>query len=126
MGKVHHYNDDDQASWTRRHTDTFYEKNFVCDGYCSAYQLPENRRKLRNLAARMHGNHDVKLPTITECVEAPDSAYPDGQRVSGAAGPAAPETCPHKSCVGFGRTHGGIGACCEGCYKSVTRFRVEL
>jgi len=72
VGKVYHFNDDDPASWTRRYTDTFYERDLVCDGYCSGYQLAQNREGLTYSKARQNRS------PITECVDAPDAAYPDG------------------------------------------------
>lgn len=79
IGKVYHYNDDDEASWSCRYTDTFYEKDYTCDGYCSGYQLDENRRKVLNFNGRgMENKDDRALPAICECADAPDSAYPDG------------------------------------------------
>lgn len=71
-GKVYHYNDDDSASWTRRYTDTFYESDQVCDGYCSGYQLAQNR------AGLTYSRTGRNRAPLTECVDAPDEAYPDG------------------------------------------------
>ena len=79
IGKVYHYNDDDEASWTKRYTDTFYEKDYTCDGYCAGYQLEENKRKGKNFSKQfIGGKQDCELPPICECADVPDSAYPDG------------------------------------------------
>lgn len=72
IGKVYHWNDDDPESWTKRYTDTFYERDLVCDGYCSGYQLEEN------LNGRTYGKKRRNESALTECVDAPDNAYPDG------------------------------------------------
>jgi len=72
IGKIYHFNKDDPESWTRRYTDTFYEQHLVCDGYCSGYQLEENRNGLT------YAKTGRNRSPLTECVEAPDSAYPDG------------------------------------------------
>ena len=79
IGKIYHYNDDDESSWTRRYTDTFYEKDYVCDGYCSGYQLEDNQRRIKNFAKQWtYGKDGLELPAICESADAPDSAYPDG------------------------------------------------
>ncbi len=79
IGKVYHFNDDDEASWTHRGTDTFYEQDYTCDGYCSGYQLEENQRRIRNFKKQWsHGKGACELPAICEAADAPDSAYPDG------------------------------------------------
>jgi len=72
IGKVYHFNDDDPESWTKRYTDTFHEQHLVCDGYCSGYQLEENRKGLTYSKKGRNGS------PLTECVDAPDNAYPDG------------------------------------------------
>lgn len=72
VGKVYHFNNDDGPSWTKRYTDTFYEQKLVCDGYCSGYQLEQNKK---GLTFSKTGRNDSAL---TECVDAPDSDYPDG------------------------------------------------
>lgn len=72
VGKVYHFDNDDQQSWTTRHTNTFYEQELVCDGYCSGYQLDEN---IKGLTFSSEGRNRSQL---TECVDAPDSDYPDG------------------------------------------------
>jgi len=72
IGKVYHMNDDDPESWTKRYTDTFHEKKFVCDGWCAGYQLEENRK------GRTFAKTGRNRSAITECVDAPDNAYPDG------------------------------------------------
>lgn len=79
VGKVYHFNDDDEASWTRRYTDTFYEQEYVCDGYCSGYQLPENQRRVRQYGKQFQGvpREQLELPAICEVADAPDEAYPD-------------------------------------------------
>lgn len=77
IGKVYHYNDDDEAAWTQRYKDTFGEADYTCEGYCAGYQLTENQRKLHNFRKQFSGA-DVELPPRWECAEAPDSAYPDG------------------------------------------------
>ena len=79
IGKVYHYNDDDADAWTRRYTDTFYEQEYACHGYCSGYQLEENKRKIRNFSKQFSAAAgEVELPDICEAADAPDSAYPDG------------------------------------------------
>ena len=72
IGKVYHFNNDDPASWTKRYTDTFDEQQLVCDGYCSGYQLEQNKRGLT------YSKTGRNRSPLTECVDAPDSAYPDG------------------------------------------------
>ena len=74
IGKAYHFNDDDPESWTKRYTHTFGEKNYVCDGWCSGYQLAKNREAVKNFRGK---DKNAKSP-LTECVDAPDSAYPDG------------------------------------------------
>ena len=39
VGKVDHHNTDDPESRTKRYTDTFHETQWVCDDWCSGYQL---------------------------------------------------------------------------------------
>jgi len=73
IGKVYHFNNDDPESWTKRYTHTFHEKKFVCDGWCSGYQLKEN------LDGRTYAKTGRNQSALTECVDAPDNAYPDGQ-----------------------------------------------
>lgn len=72
MGKVYHFNNDDPESWTRRYTDTFHEKQYVCDGWCAGYQLEEN------LKGRTYARTGRNASSLTEFVDAPDNAYPDG------------------------------------------------
>ncbi|MBT3274411.1 MAG: sulfatase-like hydrolase/transferase [Spirochaetales bacterium] len=72
IGKVYHFNNDDSESWTKRYTDTFYEQDLVCDGYCSGYQLEENKKGL------IYSKTGRNTSALTECVDAPDNAYPDG------------------------------------------------
>jgi iduronate 2-sulfatase len=72
IGKVYHVNNDDPKSWTKRYTHTFGEKKFVCDGWSSGYQLEEN------LKGRTYAKTGRNSSALTECVDAPDSAYPDG------------------------------------------------
>jgi len=72
IGKVYHFNNDDPESWTKRYTDTFYEQILVCDGYCSGYQLEENKQGLT------YSRTGRNSSPLTECVDAPDNAYPDG------------------------------------------------
>ena len=72
VGKVYHFNNDDEPSWIRRYTDTFYEQKLVCDGYCSGYQTEENKKGLT------YSRTGRNSSSITECVDAPDSSYPDG------------------------------------------------
>jgi iduronate 2-sulfatase len=71
VGKVYHYDNDDGPSWTKRYTDTFYEQKLVCDGFCSGYQLEQNKKGLT------YSKTGRFLSSITECVDAPDSSYPD-------------------------------------------------
>lgn len=73
IGKVYHFNNDDPTSWTKRYTDTFSEEKLVCDGYCSGYQLPVNQNGLTFSQKWKNSS------SITESVDAPDSAYPDGR-----------------------------------------------
>ena len=72
IGKVYHFNNDDPESWTKRYTDTFHEQKYVCDGWCSGYQLEEN------LKGRTYAKTGRNESALTECVDAPDNAYPDG------------------------------------------------
>ena len=74
IGKVYHFNNDDPESWTKRYTDTFHERKYVCDGWCSGYQLEKNRQAVKKFRGK---DRNAKSP-LTECVDAPDSAYPDG------------------------------------------------
>ncbi|MBT6149980.1 MAG: sulfatase [Gemmatimonadetes bacterium] len=76
IGKIYHYNDDDEEAWSTRYTDTFGEADYTCDGYCAGYQLAENQRKLLNFRRRLEGE-DVELPPRIECADVADSAYPD-------------------------------------------------
>lgn len=80
VGKVTHFNADDDEAWTARWTDTFYEAPYACDGYCSGYQLVENQRKIKNYHKQFAGGIDDRseLPALCERVDAPDHAYPDG------------------------------------------------
>ncbi|MFW6133264.1 MAG: sulfatase [Planctomycetota bacterium] len=80
VGKVTHFNDDDDGAWTARWTDTFYEAPYACDGYCSGYQLIENQRLVRNFRRLLGGGAGTlqDRPPICERAEAPDDAYPDG------------------------------------------------
>lgn len=79
IGKVYHINHDDEASWSRRYTDTFNERAYTVHGYCAGYQLEDNRRKLRNFGKQFsQGKADLDLPPICEAADAPDEAYPDG------------------------------------------------
>ena len=73
IGKVYHFNNDDPESWTKRYTDTFDEKKYVCDGWCAGYQLEEN------LKGRTYAKKGRNESALTECVDAPDNAYPDGR-----------------------------------------------
>ena len=72
IGKVYHFNNDDPKSWTKRYTHTFHEQKLVCDGYCSGYQLEENQKGLT------YAKTGRNRSSLTECVDAPDNAYPDG------------------------------------------------
>lgn len=80
LGKVPHHNDDIDDAWTAKWTDTFYERQYVCDGYCSGYQTIENQRLVKNYHHQLHGGGlpPDMLPSICERAEAPDTAYPDG------------------------------------------------
>ncbi len=78
IGKVYHYNTDDPDGWVRRYRDTFTEGIF-CDGYCSGFHLAENRANLANYFMPLKGaSEDLPRPSMSECVEAPDEACPDG------------------------------------------------
>lgn len=87
IGKVYHKNFDDRESWTRLHDFTFEEFEVSgINGYCSGYQLPENRRKLANYRDGIHGKvpyHEV--PRMCETADAPDEAYPDARIADTAA-----------------------------------------
>jgi iduronate 2-sulfatase len=74
-GKVYHYNADDVAGWVRRYTDTFAEG----PGFCSGYQLPENRAKVRYYFPALKGETDPSRPRppMCECTDTPDEAHPD-------------------------------------------------
>jgi iduronate 2-sulfatase len=72
IGKIYHFNEDDPESWTKRYTDTFLERQLVCDGFCSGYQLEENKNGLT------YSKTGRNRSPLTECVDAPDNAYPDG------------------------------------------------
>ncbi len=72
IGKIYHFNEDDPESWTKRYTDTFLERPLVCDGFCSGYQLEENKSGLT------YSKTGRNRSPLTECVDAPDNAYPDG------------------------------------------------
>jgi len=72
IGKVYHFNNDDPESWTKRYTDTFHEKKYVCDGWSAGYQLKDN------LEGRTYSKTGRNASMLTESVEAPDNAYPDG------------------------------------------------
>ena len=76
IGKIYHHNDDDAASWTKRYTDTFWEKEYACDGWSSGYQLEKNRKAVKS-------KNKYSRP-LTECVDAPDNAYPDGRTANNA------------------------------------------
>ncbi len=79
IGKIYHANDDDEAGWSRRYTDTFKEQAYTVHGYCAGYQLEENRQKLKNFGRQFsQGKADLELPAICEAAKAPDDAYPDG------------------------------------------------
>ena len=69
IGKVYHENDDDPAGWVRRYTDTFGEGN----GYCSGYQLEEDRALVQNY---LHGKRPAS--PIAEITDTPDEKFPDG------------------------------------------------
>jgi iduronate 2-sulfatase len=80
IGKVYHYNFDDENSWTKRYTDTFYEQDYADQGYCSGYQLKDNKIKIRNFAGQFDNNKQSgELPAICECANVPDFEYPDGK-----------------------------------------------
>lgn len=72
IGKVYHFNNDDPQSWTKRYTETFHEQKLVCNGWCSGYQLKEN------LEGRTYARTGRNQAALTEFVDAPESAYPDG------------------------------------------------
>ena len=72
IGKVYHFNADDPESWTKRYVDTFDEKDYVCDGWCAGYKLAEN------VKGRTFAQKGRNESALTECVDAPDNAYPDG------------------------------------------------
>lgn len=80
LGKVPHHNDDLDDAWTAKWNDTFYERDYVCDGYCSGYQTIENQRLVKNYHLQLHGGETTPemLPSICERADAPDTAYPDG------------------------------------------------
>ena len=75
IGKVYHYNDDDPQGWVRRHTDTFADGH----GWCSGYQLPENRKLIPNYFVKRYGpGASLPRPPMLECTDTPDDAHPDG------------------------------------------------
>jgi iduronate 2-sulfatase len=106
VGKVYHYNDDDESSWTRRYTDTFYEEKGTGHGYCSGYQIKENVEKM--LARKSKETAKIEYPPISECVDAPDSSYPDGviaNRTIEVLNELGKEDAPLFLATGFYRPH---------------------
>jgi len=102
VGKVYHNNSDDPKSWTRRYTDTFNEKMFVCDGWAAGYQLEENQK------GRTFSKTGRNLAPITESVDAPDNAYPDGISADNAVAELKKQSKAKKPlflAVGFYRPH---------------------
>jgi arylsulfatase A-like enzyme len=100
IGKVFHYDNDAPEAWTKRYEDTFVESQYFCEGWCSGYQLPQNRNALMS---KRHADWPV-----VESAEAPESAYPDGL----SAGKAVAELQAHAQtgkpffmAVGFYRPH---------------------
>ncbi len=80
IGKISHKNTDDPEAWSKRHEETFREqRQGGVNGYCSGYQLSENIARMLNYGQPMEANEKSRLlPSITECVDAPDQRYPDG------------------------------------------------
>jgi len=113
IGKISHKNADNPDAWSKRHEETFKEtRDQGVNGYCSGYQLKENIERLLNYNQPMKPEEKpLLLPSITECVEAPDEAYPDGvianlacehlDRFAGATGKAK----PFFLALGFYRPH---------------------
>lgn len=108
IGKIYHFNNEDESSWTRKYRDTFYENIYVCDGYCSGYQLDENLKKMPDFRNNMNNKMTVNNPSITECADAPEENYPDAK----IAGHAVDELYAMKDteqpfflAVGFYRPH---------------------
>lgn len=85
VGKVYHWNDEDELAWDKKYRDTFYEQDYACHGYCSGYQLEKNKKKIKSfrkhlIAQRKEIPFDKStLPDIYECADVPDSNYPDAK-----------------------------------------------
>lgn len=118
IGKTYHYNDDDADSWSRRFTDTFYEQEYACHGYCSGYQLPENLTLVRSFGLQFDGSRRggvdgdrpglAQLPPLCESADAPDDAYPDGivaRRAIELLSESSAAQRPFFMAVGFYRPH---------------------
>jgi iduronate 2-sulfatase len=78
IGKIYHYNNDDPAGWVRRYIDTFTAEGMWCDGYCSGYQLPENRALVQNYLAGKRFTEGLPASAIVEITDTPDEQTPDG------------------------------------------------
>ena len=111
MGKVYHWNDEDEGAWTRKHRDTFYEEDYAVDGYCSGYQLEENKEKIKNFSKVLFedGPTDKSLlPDIYESADVPDEEYPDGliaEKGLGELKRLSEEEEPFFLALGFYRPH---------------------
>ncbi len=86
IGKSYHFNHEDDEAWTRRYQHTFYDEKHVCDGYCSGYQLEENKQRIKEFYRRFRGTKEQQaewtFPDIIECVDTDDSSYIDFQTAS--------------------------------------------
>jgi len=79
VGKIFHYNDDGDAFWDRKHTETFDEQA-AHHGWSSGYQLEANKSVFANYGRSLtrNGGDKLKRPASVEISNAPDTAYPDG------------------------------------------------
>jgi len=78
IGKVYHYNRDDPDGWVRRYSDTFDAEGTWCDGYCSGYQLAENRVLVENYLRGKRLTEGLPASPIVEVSDTPDEHTPDG------------------------------------------------
>ncbi len=85
IGKVYHFNDDDEAGWTKRYTITFQEGD-MCNGYASGYHTAKSLDVLPNYFKRIDRAKDLPRPDCYEIVDRPDDDYPDGKITSAVIG----------------------------------------